>query len=139
MGRISFFSLLTDNNMSLGERSAINSASDRADDGMDVARAQGDAFGQAISSMQRTIRAQDKQIKLLHAAIGVLAMTLRDNNVVDGDILDARLEAAILNAEDEYSAEVSTSTCLKCSRQVPNAQTVMTEIGLVCDRCHALG
>lgn len=139
MGRVSFFTMLVDDNMSWIERDAINSAHDRADSAMEVARIQGDTFGQAIASMQRTINTQNKQLKLLGAAIGVLAAVLRDNNLVDPEILDARLEAAVLNTEEEIVATARTSTCLKCSRQVPSAQTVMTELGIVCDRCHALG
>ena len=73
MARISFFTGLIDNNMSWIERSAINSAHDRADAAMQVASAQGDAFGQAIASMQRTIVEQQQQLKLMTSMIGVLA------------------------------------------------------------------
>lgn len=138
MGRVSFFSMLTDDNMSMREQGAINSAYDRADDAMEVARVQGDTFGQAIAAMQRTIVQQNNQIKMLSSAIGVLAAVLRDNGVVDGEMLDARLEAAVLNAEDEIRQEANTIVCLKCSRQVAKSNTVMTEMGVMCDRCHAL-
>jgi hypothetical protein len=138
MGRISFFTMLVDDNMSWIEQSAINSAHDRADAAMEVAKGQGDAFGTAIASMQRTIIAQKNQIKMLNSAIGVLAAVLRDNGVIDADILDARLEAAVLNAEEEIKHETNTITCFKCSTQVPKSNTVMTELGVMCDRCHAL-
>jgi len=135
MGRVSFFTMLADGNMSWIERSAINSAHDRADTALEVASAQGNA----IAMMQRTILAQNKQLKLLNAAIGVLAAVLRDNNVIDPEILDARLEAAILNTEEEVAHEANTTTCLNCGREVPKQQTVMTEAGVFCDRCHAIG
>ncbi len=138
MGRISFFSMMADNNMSWTERSAINSAHDRADDAMEVARGQGDAFGQAIASMQRTLLDQKNQIKMLSSAIEVLAAVLRDNGVVDPEMLDARLEAAVLNAEEEIKQETNTILCMKCSKQVLKTNTVMTELGIICDRCHAL-
>lgn len=136
MGRISFFTMLADGNMSWIERNAINSV---RDDAMEVASAQADSFGQAIARLNQRIAAQDKQIKLLGAAVSVLAAMLRDNSVVDAVILDARLEAAVLNAEEEVAAEASTIACDRCGQAVHRARTVMTEHGTVCDRCHALG
>ncbi len=133
MGRISFFTALIDDNISWTERDAINSAHDRAD----AALQQGDTFGQAISGMQRTIVQQQNQLKLLSSMVGVLAAILRDNNLIDPEILDARLEAAVLNAEEDVRMDANTITCLKCNRQVLKTDTVMTEIGVMCDRCHA--
>ena len=138
MGRVSFFSMLADDNMSWHEQSAINSAHDRADAAMQVATAQGDAFGQAIASMQRTIVQQQQQMKLMSSMIGVLAAVLRDNNVIDPDILDARLEAAIENAREEIKHEANNVMCMKCSKLVPKASSNMTELGVECDRCLAM-
>jgi glutamine synthetase type III len=139
MGRISFFGMLADDNMSFYERAAINSASDRADAAMEVASAQSDAFGQAIASMQRTIMLQQNQLKTMGAMIGVLAAALRDNGTVDPDVLDARLEAAIENAQEEIKHEASTVLCIKCNQMVPKAVSNVTELGVECDRCMALG
>jgi hypothetical protein len=139
MSRISFFSMLTDPNMSVTEGRAINAALDRGDAAMAVAQAQGDAFGGAISRLQGRVAAQDREIKLLRAAVGVLAAMLRDNGVVDGEMLDLRLEAAIANAEEEIEVATNMVTCPQCQRQVDRRITVMTEQGIVCDRCHALG
>ena len=139
MARISFFTMLADDTMSRGERDAINAAGDRADAAMEVASAQGEALGQAISALQRRVADQDQQIKLLRAAVGVLAAMLRDTGTVDGDLLDMRLEAAIANAEEELEEEATTTTCLHCGQQIDRRRTVVTEIGVLCDRCHARG
>jgi Zn finger protein HypA/HybF involved in hydrogenase expression len=136
---ISFFSMLTDPNMSIHEGNAINAALDRGNAAMEVAQAQGDAFGGAISRLQGKLAAQDREIKLLRAAVGVLAAMLRDNGVVDGEMLDIRLEAAMENAEEEIDHAANTITCPRCQRQVDRRITVMTEQGVICDRCHALG
>jgi len=134
MGRISFFTMLADDNMSWIERDAINSV---RDDMMEVASAQAESFGQAIAQLNRRLAAADRQIALLRAAVGVLAAMLRDNSIVDGEMLDARLEAAILNAEEEVVADANTVSCTRCGQAVARARTMMTEDGVVCDRCHA--
>ncbi|MEO6777270.1 MAG: hypothetical protein ABI437_29745 [Kofleriaceae bacterium] len=106
---------------------------------MEVAQGQGDAFGSAIARLDRRATSQDREIKLLRAAVGVLAAMLRDNGIVDGDMLDIRLEAALTNAEEEIEVAANTVTCPNCKRQVDRRITVMTESGIVCDRCHAVG
>ena len=133
MGRISFFTGLMDSNISWTERDAINTAHDRAD----AALAQGEGLAQGIQSLQRTVMQQNQQIRMMNSMIGVLAAVLRDNGVVDPDILDARLEAAIENAQEEIKQEASTVMCMKCSTMVPKASSNVTEIGVVCDRCLA--
>jgi hypothetical protein len=138
MGRISFFSMMVDDNMSWLEQSAINGAYDRADAAMQVASMQGDAFGQAIASMQRTMVQQQQQLKLMSSMIGVLAAVLRDNNVIDPEILDARLEAAIENAREEIKQDANSVMCMKCSKLVPKTSSNMTELGVECDRCLAM-
>lgn len=138
MTRISFFQGLV-GDVSWLERSAINSAHDRADAALDIASAQGDAFGNAISRLHRTVAQQQQRIVMLESMIGVLAAVLRDNNVIDPEILDARLEAAVLNAEDEIAQVTDNVLCVRCSKMVPKAQTNMTEVGVVCDRCLAVG
>ena len=126
-------------NTSWIERSAINSAYDRADAAMEVASVQGDAFGTAIANMHRTLVQQQNQIKLLESMMGVLAAVLRDNNVIDPEILDARLEAAVLNAEEEIKHDADNVLCVRCRQMLPRARTNMTEVGVVCDRCLAVG
>jgi hypothetical protein len=138
MTRISFFTLAQDSRTSLTEAAAIGAAHNRADAAMEVAQAQGDAFGSAIARLEQRTIAQAREIKLLQTAVGVLAAMLRDNSTLDGDMLDLRLEAAIANAEEEIEVAASTVTCPSCRRQVDRRVTVMTEAGVVCDRCHAL-
>lgn len=133
MGRVSFFTMLVDDHMSWIERDAINSAHDRAD----AALVQGEGLAQGIQSLQRTVIQQNEQIKLMSSMIGVLAAVLRDNGVVDPDILDARLEAAIENAREEIRQEANSVMCMRCSTLQPKASTNVTEIGVVCDRCLA--
>lgn len=135
MSAISFFALLGDS----PDASAIGAAQSRADSAMEVAQGQGDAFGSAIARLDRRATSQDREIKLLRAAVGVLAAMLRDNCIVDGDMLDIRLEAALTNAEEEIEVAANTVTCPNCKRQVDRRITVMTESGIVCDRCHAVG
>ncbi|MBV8762184.1 MAG: hypothetical protein JO257_33140 [Deltaproteobacteria bacterium] len=131
--------MLTDSKMSVHEGNAINAALDRGNAAMEVASAQGDAFGGAITRLQGRVAAQDREIKLLRAAVGVLAAMLRDNGIVDGEMLDIRLEAAMENAEEEIDHAANTITCPRCNRQVDRHVTVMTEQGVICDRCHAIG
>lgn len=132
---ISFFSMLTDPNMGVREGTAINTALDRGTAALEATSAQGDAIGRMLGRLA----AQDREIKLLRAAVGVLAAMLRDNGVVDGEMLDLRLEAAMENAEEEIDHAANTVTCPRCNRQVDRRITVMTEQGVICDRCHALG
>lgn len=139
MSRVSFFSLLTDSRTSLGEALAIGNAQNRADGGVEIAHAQSDAFGGAIARIEQRTRSQEREIKLLRTVVGVLAAMLRDSGAIDADMLDLRLEAAIANAEEEIDAAANTVTCPSCRRQVDRRITVMTEAGIVCDRCHALG
>ncbi|MCX5741616.1 MAG: hypothetical protein NT062_03850 [Proteobacteria bacterium] len=141
MSRVSFFTMLLDDNMSVWERNAINAAHDHADDVAAAARSDSDTLREAIGSMQRTIATQDKQIKLLNAAIGVLASVLRDNQVIDGELLDARLEATIGKVDDDIKATAAaTLRCPGCKRSVPKEQGVKTSLGTLCASCaSALG
>jgi hypothetical protein len=138
MSRVSFFSLLSDSRTSLGEALAIGQAENRADAAVEIAQVQGDAIGNAIARLDQRVRAQDRDIKLLRTALGALAAMLRDSGALDAEMLDLRLEAAIANAEEEIDTAANTVTCPSCRRQVERRITVMTEAGIVCDRCHAL-
>lgn len=142
MGKVSFFTMLLDDNMSWWERDAINSAHERADAALDAASMQGQAFSRSIVGMQKVIQQQATQIRMLNAAVQTLAAVLRDTNLVDPELLDARLEAAIVNTEEEVARAAATgpqSMCLRCSATVPTSRTVVTETGTLCDSCHARG
>lgn len=132
MGRISFFTALLDEDISWRERDAINSAHDAADAALELAAS-------SSQSLQRRVARQEQQITELRAMVSVLAAVLRDNGLVNAEILDARLEAALVNAEEEAAAEANAATCIRCASEVTRSSTVMTEYGLVCDRCHAIG
>lgn len=110
-------------------------ATQRADAAMEVAGQQADAFGSAITSLRAQVSRQDAQIRLLQAAMGVLASALRDNGHVDGVALDQRLNAVLATVEKDISTEANTVACASCGRRVAKAQTTVTEHGVVCDRC----
>lgn len=140
MSRISFFTMLVDDRMSWIERDAINDAQAQADTALAIAQSNSEAHARSIQTLGRQLAAQGNQIKMLNAAIGVLAAVLRDNNVIDPEILDARLEAAVLNAEEEIAqaaAKQPMETCSSCAAQVPRNRTNMTATSVVCDRCAA--
>jgi hypothetical protein len=135
MPRLGFFDILSDDALSWREAQAINHAHDAAD----TALAQADIHAQSIGEMRAMLRAQARELAMLRAAMGVLAGLLRDNGLVDPKVLDYRLEAAMDDGAAEHEESVSSAVCLRCSTELPLAQTVMTENGPVCDRCHALG
>jgi hypothetical protein len=133
MARIGFFEALVSDDITLRERDAINSAHDRAD----AALEQGTMLGQSIGSLQRVIRAQATEIKRLQTALAVLAHVLEDAGVIDGKVLDYRIEAALEEEQATAAAQVETVTCVACSQAVAKARTNVTELGLMCDRCLA--
>lgn len=143
MGRIGFFEALmsdgftADASISWTERDAINSAHDHADAALDAVGMQAEGFGKAIARLSKRLHEQDQQIKMLNAAVSVLAAMLRDNGVVKAEMLDARLEAAMENARDDAAVTANTVTCQRCGAQVAMQRTVMTETGTICDACHA--
>ncbi len=110
-------------------------AQQRADDAMEVAGQQADAFGSAIASLRARVGQQDAQIRLLQAAVGVLASALRESGHVDGVALDKRLNAVLATVENDISTEANRVACASCGRRVAKAQTTVTEHGIVCDRC----
>src|SRR5688500_7122140 len=135
MSKISFFQMLNDPDMSWRERDAINDAHAAGA----TAMAQADALGDGLLSLRSSVAAQNCEIAKLRAALGVLAQVLCDRELVDSSMLDYRLEAAMENAVEQAHSAAQTIGCAQCGRQVPAQQTMMTEHGTVCDRCHALG
>lgn len=133
MARIGFFEMLVHDDISWIERNAINTAHDRAD----AALNQGEMLGSSIGALQRTILAQQAEIRSLKAALSVLAHVLEDAGVVDRKVLDYRIEAAIEDAQEaaEEARGGETVPCVGCNTQVAKAKTNVTELGLMCDRC----
>lgn len=135
MSKIGFFQMLNDPAISWREREAINDANAAGATAMQ----QADALGDGLLSLRATVAAQNREIAQLRAALGVLAQVLCDRELVDASMLDYRLEAAMENAVEQAQTAAQAVQCAQCGRQVPAQQTVMTEHGAVCDRCHALG
>jgi hypothetical protein len=139
--------------ISQAERREFNIAQDRADQALDTAEAAQRWAKRMIEDLQLQLSVQAQQIHTLSSAVSVLAATLRDGGVVDAEILEARFEAALINAEEEAAARqaaartkeatnkaqgiTATTTCIKCGTIVPTNRTVMTERGTLCDRCEA--
>jgi septal ring factor EnvC (AmiA/AmiB activator) len=139
--------------ISYAERLELNASQDRADQALDVAQSAQRQVARAIEDLQQQITAQAELIHTLSSAVSVLAATLRDAGVVDAEVLEARFEAALINAEEEAAARAAAArakeaagkargitakaTCAKCGIVVPANQTVMTERGTICDRCDA--
>jgi hypothetical protein len=144
MARIGFWQLLLDDNVSYWERNAINGAYDQAE----VAQGQANANQYSIGQLQDRIGHMGREIVMLRAALTVLVNTLRDTNVVDPRLLDARLEAALEEAlppppaqgqAPDGQPQMRPLTCIRCREQKPASATTMTADGPVCDPCAARG
>jgi hypothetical protein len=125
MARIGFFQALLDDDMSWGERDAINSAHDRADA---AAMASADA-AYAVSLLQRRLTEQRKELDKVRTA---------------PKLLDYRLEAAMDELEEadgtgETKPAPQLTTCSRCEVHIPVTNTVVTDAGTVCDSCFARG
>jgi hypothetical protein len=135
MARIGFFEMLLDDDMSWRERDAINDAHDAAE----TARSRSDELGGTLDALGATVAEQKREIARLRAALRVLATILCDRGLVESSQLDLRLEAAMQEAvERSKEGFAETIACPRCGQPVPPRLTVMTEQGLVCERCHAL-
>jgi hypothetical protein len=142
MGRIGFWQLLLDDNVSYWERTAINGAYDQAE----IAQGQANANQYSIGQLHDRIAHMGREIVMLRAAVTVLVNTLRDTNVLDPKLLDARLEAALEEAlppppqaQPGAQPQLRPLTCIRCREQKPASATTMTADGPVCDPCAARG
>ena len=145
MSRIGFWQLLLDDRVSYWERNAINGAYDQAE----LAQNQSEANFYSIGRVKERVDQMSREIVMLRTALTVLVNTLRDTNVVDPRLLDARLEAAMEEATAppppppvqaaanpvKQQVALPPVTCIRCRKQVPAASTNMTIDGPVCDRC----
>ena len=137
MSRIGFWQLLLDDRVSSWERNAINGAYDQAE----IAAGQATANQYTIGELQNRMTAMGREIVMLRTAVTVLVNTLRDTNVIDPHLLDARLEAAMDEAMHPPDAAPPVAgqpamrglTCIRCRKDVPGASTTMTGDGPVCD------
>jgi hypothetical protein len=140
MARIGFWQMLLSNNISYWEANAINGAYDRAE----VAESQAEANRFKLFSVEERMAQMSREIVMLRAAVTVLVNTLRDTNVLDPALLDARLEAALEEATappppraPAQPAEIRPITCIRCRTDVPPSSTVMSMDGPICDPCSA--
>ncbi len=134
MARIGFWQLLLDDRVSWWEARAINSAQDEAD----VALGNATAAQFSVDQLRQRVTQMSREIVMLRAAVTVLVNTLRDTNVIDPELLDRRLEAALDEATGatdatEKAQQPANVTCIRCRQQVPPSKTNMTADGPVCD------
>ena len=72
---------------------------------------------------------------LLRTVVQVLVGTLRETNVIDNHLLDARMQEAL--AAVAAPPATGKYVCTRCQQQVKASATVMTADGPVCDSCSA--
>ncbi len=152
MGRIGFWQLLLDDRLSWWEAQRINDAYDAAD----VAQGTAEAAQSKGYNNETRINNLGREVVFLRTALTVLVKTLKDSNVLDERLLDARLEAAMeeataalpkpptgptsMNEVLAHNQQVPVTTkltCVRCRNQVPASSTLMTADGPMCERCPA--
>ena len=137
MGRIGFWQLLLDDKVSYWEAQQINEAHDAAE----IAQQCASEAQYTNAKLGAKIAAMNREIIMLRTAVTVLTRTLKDTNVVDDRLLDARLDAAMEEAfppPPELPARGPTvieTVCIKCRQKVVASTTTMTAEGPMCDRC----
>jgi hypothetical protein len=91
-----------------------------------------------LQAAERAIKQQERELETLRALVAVLATTLRDANVLDTQVLDARLEAALDDAElrdEEGAVDDQKVACLSCKQRVLPSECTVTATGYLCTRC----
>ena len=150
MGKIGFWQLLLDDRLSWWEAQRINEAHDAAD----LAQGVADAAQYKSFNNETRINNLGREVVFLRTALTVLVKTLKDANVLDERLLDARLEAAMeeaasalpkqptgptsmneVLAHGQQGAVVTKLTCVRCRNQVAASSTLMTADGPMCERC----
>ena len=92
-----------------------------------------------VDSMATYIRGLRQDIDELRVTVGILVQMLAEANQVDPTVIRYRVEAALdeLHApppvKDAPAGMPATITCVRCRRDVPPANTVMTADGARCD------
>ena len=137
MGRIGFWQLLLDDKLSYWEAQRINEAHDAAD----IAQAHAFDAAQSTNQLGRRLEMMSREIIMLRTALTVLTQQLKDSNVINSEVLDARLEAAMdlafpkpPPAAPPINPSEIKITCLRCRKQVAAGGTLMTADGPVCER-----
>jgi hypothetical protein len=139
MGRIGFWQLLLDDRMSWWEAQRINEANDAAD----MAAGAAEAANFRAQTLEQRVTAMGREIVMLRTALTVLTNTLKDSKVLDERLLDARLQAAMEEAEAASRPKPVAAaapytppqiTCIRCRKSVSAATTLMTADGPMCER-----
>jgi ADP-ribose pyrophosphatase YjhB (NUDIX family) len=92
----------------------------------------------SLDQLTTLVHRQQRELDTLRALVAVLAGVLRDTGVVEADLLDFRIEAAldqVAALEDAEDEKAELLACLRCGASVPREQTVVTGDGILCDRC----
>ena len=150
MGKIGFWQLLLDDRLSYWEAQRINEATDAAE----VAQASAEAAQYRSYSNEARLNHMAREVVFLRTALTVLVKTLKDSNVLDERLLDARLEAAMEEAnatlpkqpagptsmnevftQAKQAAPTHQLTCIRCRNHVAASSTLMTQDGPMCERC----
>lgn len=94
------------------------------------------------TTLEQRLEQMNREIVMLRTVVAVLAQTLKDTDVIDDRLLDARLEAALDEALAPQAAAESPEpegapmvVCRRCNQRVPASTTTMTADGAMCDRC----
>jgi len=149
MGKVSYWQLLLDDRMSWWEMQKINQAFDEAA----TAQAAAESAQYRGYSMETRLDALSREVVMLRTALTMLTQTLKDTKVIDEQLLDARLEAAMEDAAAalprqghvpsvnavlrQTAAQTGPAmlTCIRCRQSVPASTTLMTGDGPMCERC----
>ncbi len=137
MGRIGFWQLLLDDNLSYWEAQRINEAHDAAD----IAQAHASDAARSTYTLAGRVEMMSREIVMLRTALTVLTQQLKETRVIDEHVLDQRLEAAMeaafpkpAPAPPDIAPSKILITCLKCRQKVEAGTTLMTADGPVCER-----
>lgn len=137
-GRVGFLQLMFDSKTSWWEARSINAAHDAAD----IAAAEAQAAHFSIAETNRRVAEMARELLMMRTALTVVTKTLLDTNVVDGQVLAARLDAAMEEAFPpppppmaKVDAGLRPVVCIRCHQSKPAQQTTLTGDGPICDSC----
>ncbi|HVV86299.1 MAG TPA: hypothetical protein VHE35_24755 [Kofleriaceae bacterium] len=133
MAKISFWDTLIDDDISWVEASAINDATDKAEQ----ARSDVEDANFRLDKLAQLCARQRTELGQLRTALDTLLTMLAESGAVDREIFGYRLEAAIENARERAQQVADATTCSGCGEQVARASTTITGDGTFCPRCVA--
>lgn len=107
-----------------------------------------DALAQQIGRLFQLDQDQSKEIDRVHVVIQVLIQQLVQAGALDETDLSVRIEAALDQLENpdppatdqavqgHQAAPMRTVQCSVCQKDVPEHQTLFTEMGQACPTCY---